>query len=199
MKRLDCHHRVVALQNGSRRSFSKAASAGAAAWSFTASSYGRIAGANDRLSIGIIGCGDRGLKAHMPGINAHAKTQNLQITAVCDPWIVRREMASAQAKEWYGRPARMFVSYRDLVALPDVDAVMIASPDHWHTTHLEAAAKAKKDVYCEKPLAKDLEGLKSACDAVQANRVVFQVGTQIRSVPTTAGCRELFQSGAWAN
>jgi len=184
------------MQNASRRGFLKAASAGAAAWSFAASSYGRIAGANDRLSIGIIGCGDRGLKAHMPGIHAHAQSQNLQITAVCDPWRVRREMASAQAKEWYGQPARMFVCYRDVVALPDVDAVMIASPDHWHTTHLEAAAKAKKDVYCERPLAKDFEGLKSACDAVRASGVVFQAGTQIRSVPTTAGCREIVQSGA---
>ena len=113
-----------------------------------ASSYARAIGANDRISIGVIGCGDRGLKAHMPGVNAHAKTQNFAITAVCDPWSVRREMAAAQAEQWYGRRARPFVSYRDLLARHDVDAVMIASPDHWHTTHLEAAAKAKKDVYC---------------------------------------------------
>ncbi len=180
----------------SRREFLATTSAGVAALAFTASSYARVPGANDRLSIGIIGCGDRGLKAHMPGVYAHAKSQNLEITAVCDPWSVRREMASAQVKAWFGRPARGFVSYRDLLALNDVDAVMIASPDHWHTTHLEAAANAKKDVYCEKPLAMDLEKLKSACDAVRANGVVFQAGTQVRSLPTSTGCREIAQSGA---
>lgn len=184
------------MQSATRREFLKAASAGAAALTWTAASYARVAGANDRIAIGLIGCGDRGLKAHMPGVNAHAKTQNLEITAVCDPWSVRRDVAAAQAKEWYGRPARTLVSYRDLLALDDLDAVMIASPDHWHTTHLEAAAKAKKDVYCEKPLGKDLEGLKSACDAVRANRVVFQAGTQIRSAPTTTACREIVASGA---
>ena len=73
---------------------------------------------------------------------------------------------------------------------------MIASPDHWHTTHLEAAAKAKKDVYCEKPLGMDLDKLNRACDAVRANQVVFQAGTQVRSAPTSTACREIFQTGA---
>lgn len=113
-----------------RRGFLKAASASAAAVTFSATSYARVAGANDRISIGIIGCGQRGLQAHMPGVHAHAKTQNIEITAVCDPWSVRREMAAEQTKQWYGRPARRFVSYRDLLALRDIDAVMIASPDH---------------------------------------------------------------------
>ncbi len=70
------------MPNASRREFLKAASAGAAALGFTASRYGQIVGANDRLSIGIIGCGDRRLKAHMPGLNVHAKTRNLEITAM---------------------------------------------------------------------------------------------------------------------
>ena len=119
-------------------------------------------GANDRISIGIIGCGDRGSEAHMPGVNQYAKEQNVEITAVCDPWRVAREKAAAKAKQWYGRDVRQFVSYRDLLALNDVDAVMIASCDHQHTTHLEAAARAKKDVYCEKPLGKSLKALKAA-------------------------------------
>jgi len=183
----------------SRRGFLKAASASAAALSFTATSYGRIAGANDRLSIGVIGCGARGARAHMNGVQAHAEEQNLEITAVCDPWRPRREQAAAKAKEWYGRPARAFVSYRDVVALEDIDAVMIASCDHQHTAHLKAAAEAKKDVYCEKPLAMDLDKLNEACDAVSAAGVVCQIGTQVRSRPTSAGCRELFRSGVLGN
>ena len=107
----------------------------------------RVIGANERIRIGIIGCGDRGRNAHMTGVHKHAKAANVEIIAVCDPWRVAREMANAKVKEWFGRDARQFVSYRDLLALKDVDAVMIASCDHQHTTHLEAAAKAGKHVY----------------------------------------------------
>jgi predicted dehydrogenase len=178
-----------------RRQFLKSASATAAAVTMTAASYARIRGANERILIGQIGCGDRGRNAHMASIHHFDKEQNVEYTAVCDPWRQRREQAAALAKEWYGREARQFASYRDLLALDDIDAVMIASPDHVHTTHLEAAATAKKDVYCEKPLAMDFEKLKSACDAVKAANIVCQIGTQLRSFPTFAGCRELYQSG----
>lgn len=178
-----------------RRQFLKTASAGAAVLGVTASSYARVRGANDRIAVGIIGCGDRGLNAHMPGIHQYAKEQNIEIIAVCDPWRVRREMAVARTKEWYGREARAFVSYRDLLELRDVDAVMIASCDHQHTTHLKAAAEAKKDVYCEKPLAMDMRSLKAACDAVKANNVICQVGTQLRSLPSMTGAREVFKTG----
>ncbi len=177
-----------------RRQFLKTASAGAAL-GLTAASYARVKGANERISIGIIGCGGRGYGAHMPGVHKHAKGQNIEITAVSDPWRVRRERASARAKEWYGREARQFVSYRDLLAVKDLDAVMIASCDHQHTTHLEAAAKAGKDVYCEKPLARNFERLKRACDAVRANKVIFQAGTQLRSLASMTGCRELYKTG----
>ncbi|HUS73584.1 MAG TPA: Gfo/Idh/MocA family oxidoreductase, partial [Sedimentisphaerales bacterium] len=151
----------------SRRKFLKTAAAGSAALAISTTSYSRIIGANDRISIGIIGCGSRGVGAHMAGVHKHAKSENIEITAVCDPWRLRQEAASAKVKEWYGRDARQFSSYRDLLALKDIDAVMIASCDHQHTTHLEAAAKAGKDAYCEKPLAKRLDRLKTACDAVK--------------------------------
>ncbi len=179
----------------SRRKFLKTATAGGAALALSAASYGRVIGANDRISIGLIGCGGRGVGAHMPGVHAHQDTQNFEITAVCDPWRLRREEAAAKAKEWYGREARKFSSYRDLVALKDVDAVMIASPDHLHTTHLEAVAKAGKDAYCEKPLAMTLESLKKACDAVKEAKIVVQIGTQLRSFTTFTGCRELYKTG----
>ncbi|MBL7146641.1 MAG: Gfo/Idh/MocA family oxidoreductase, partial [Phycisphaerae bacterium] len=151
----------------SRRNFLKTAAAGSAALAMSATSYSRVIGSNDRISIGILGCGGRGVGAHMPGIYAHNDSQNFEITAVCDPWRVRQDAASAQVKEWYGREARKFSSYRDLVALKDVDAIMIASCDHQHTTHLKAVAEAGKDAYCEKPLARRLDKLKDACDAVK--------------------------------
>ena len=181
----------------SRREFLRSVSGGAAVLAVSATSYGRVLGANDRLSIGIIGCGDRGRNAHMTGVNKHAKEQNLEITAVCDVWSVAREKAVSMTREWYGRPAREFSSYRDLLAQKDIDAVMIASPDHVHTTHLEAAARAKKDAYCEKPLAMTLETLKSACDAVKAKGCVVQIGTQLRSSASFTGCKALFETGAF--
>ena len=179
----------------SRRKFLRNATAGGAALALSAASYSRVLGANDRISIGQIGCGSRGIDAHMAGIHAHQDTQNFEITAVCDPWRLRQEEAAAKTKEWYGREARKFSSYRDVLALKDVDAVMIASPDHMHTTHLEAAAKAGKDAYCEKPLAMTLDSLKKACDAVKEAKTVVQVGTQLRSFPTFTGCRELYKTG----
>jgi len=179
----------------SRRNFLKTATAGSAALALSAASYSRVLGANDRISIGVIGCGGRGVGAHMPGVHQYQETQNFEITAVCDPWRLRREVAAAKAKQWYGREARKFSSYRDLVALKDVDAVMIASCDHQHTIHLEAAAKAGKDAYCEKPLARRLDRLKKACDAVKEAKIVVQIGTQLRSYPTFTGCRELYKTG----
>jgi len=178
----------------SRRQFLATASAGAAL-AVTASSYARIVGANERISIAQIGCGGRGYNAHMGGVHKFDKEQNVEFTAVADPWRLRRERAAARCKEWYGRPAREFSSYRDIMALKDIDAVMIASCDHQHSTHLEAAARVKKDAYCEKPLSMDMESLKRCCDAVKASGIVAQMGTQVRSWPTSTGCRELFRSG----
>lgn len=178
-----------------RRDFLKGTVAGATAMTFTARSYARVIGANERIRLGIIGCGDRGRNAHMAGIHKHDKLENVDIVAVCDPWRVAREKANDMVKEWYGHEAKQFASYRDLLACKDVDAVMIASCDHQHTTHLEAAARARKHIYVEKPMAKHMDKLVRAVDAVKEAGVVVQVGTQIRSLPTSTGCRELWQSG----
>ena len=184
----------------SRRGFIKNGSITALAMtvlpdSFTILEKGRAIGANDRIRIGIIGCGDRGRNAHMEGVYQHAKAINLEIVAVADPWLVAREQANLKVKQWFGRDARQFVSYRDLLGMKEVDAVMIASPDHVHTLHLEAAALAGKHIYVEKPLAMEMDKLVRAVDAVKAAGTVVQVGTQLRSLPGIVGARELFRSG----
>ncbi len=184
------------MQNqSSRRTFLKSVSAGAVATSMTAASYANILGANDRISLAIIGCGSRGFKAHMPGVYKHAKSENIEITAVCDPWSLRRDRAAEKTKEWFGRSARKYVTYRDVMAQDDIDAVMIASCDHQHTTHLSAAAKAKKDAYCEKPLARDMTSLIQCVDAVKASKIICQIGTQRRSYSGYEGCKETFKTG----
>lgn len=181
--------------SASRRQFLQTASFGAA-MAFTAASYAKIVGANERIALGLIGCGGRGYDAHMKGVHPFDKEQNVEFTAVSDPWRQRRERAAARAQEWYGRAARQFVSYRDIMALDDIDAVMIASCDHQHCLHLEAAINAKKDAYVEKPLAMNMATLNRVFDLVKASPQVVQMGTQVRSYATSAGCKKLFESGA---
>jgi predicted dehydrogenase len=162
----------------------------------TAAGRTRAIGANDRIRIALIGCGERGRNAHLAGIRPHVAAANFEVVAVSDPWRIAREKAAALVKEWFGRDVKQCVSYRDVLAMDDVDAVMIASPDHHHTTHLEATARAGKHIYVEKPLANEMDKLIRAVDAVKAAGTVVQVGTQLRSLPGIVGARQLVQSGA---
>lgn len=162
----------------------------------TAAERTRSIGANDRIRIGVIGCGDRGTNAHLKaGIYPHLATQNFEVVALADPWRQQREKANTLVTEKNGRAAKLFTNYRDLLAMDGIDAVMIASPDHHHTTHLEAAAKAGKHIYCEKPLATEFDKLVRAVDAVKAAGTVVQIGTQLRSLPGIVGARDLVASG----
>ncbi len=166
-----------------------------AALAATAISGARVLGANDRISIGIIGCGDRGRGSHIADILAFQKETNVEITAVCDPWRQMREQAAAQVKGASGKEPVQHVHYEDLLALKDVDAVTIATPEHQHCPQLIAAVRAGKDVYIEKPLAMNMEELIGAVDAVKDTRRIVQNGTQIRSLPQALAAREFIASG----
>jgi predicted dehydrogenase len=189
-----------------RRSFLKSSAtlaAGAAVAASTprlasAAEQKRVIGANDRIRIAQLGCGSRGRTAHMEGIHKHVASTNFEIVAVVDPYKKNRETAAAMAKGWFGRDPKQFGSYRDLVAWGQFDAVMIASPDFHHTTHLEALANAGKHIYVEKPLATEMDKLLRAYDAAkaaQAKGSIIQVGTQLRSLPGIVGAREIVTSG----
>lgn len=155
---------------------------------------GRALGANDRISIGWIGAGGRGTQL-VNDLHKFDKDLNVEITAVCDVWRPAREKAANTLKGWYGKDVRLFAGYEDVLALRDVDAVIIASPDFAHSKMLAAALKAGKDVYCEKPMASELEDAKLAMDAAKgANRVV-QIGTQRRSEGRWKAAARMIQSG----
>jgi len=179
-----------------RRTFLAGAGAaiGASALGRTALSYSRILGANDRISLGHIGCGRRGLG--LQTIARGLKGRNLEMTAVCDLWKVNREAAAARTESWYGRAPRSFQYMEDLLALKDVDAVLISTADFQHATHLKTVVEAGKDAYCEKPMANDLAEAKAARDAVLRSDRIVQVGTQHRSEPYQIAARELIKSGA---
>ncbi len=179
----------------SRRKFLKSVAAGTAVASLSASSYARIVGANERINIGLIGCGGRGIGTHMRTIRKYAKKENVTFVAVSDPWPERRQKAVSVARTDFGTDARAFISHRELLDVQDLDAVVIASCDHQHTVHLKDAADAGKDVYVEKPLAMDLEKLKTACNVCKHNNIIVQVGTQQRSYPTNTGTRDVYRTG----
>jgi predicted dehydrogenase len=161
----------------------------------TAASYGRIVGANDRLSLGHIGVGSRGGELGWI-VSRFKEKQNVEMTAVCDLWKVNRERAIRANTTYYGRPPRQFQYLEELLLLKDVDAVLISTPEHSHSPILKLVAEAGKDAYVEKPMGNVLEEVKAARDAVQRNKRVVQVGTQHRSEPYPQAAQQLIRTGA---
>jgi len=138
-----------------------------AAMATTALSYSRILGANDRISLGHIGIGNRGRE--LDWIASQLKDKhNVEMTAVCDLWSVNRQKAIDANTKYYGRAPRDFRHPAELVALKDVDAVIVSTPEHSHSPMLRMVVEGGKDAYCEKPMGNRLEEVKAARDAVIA-------------------------------
>jgi len=181
-----------------RRDFlgkSAAAIAGSAVLSSTASSYARVLGANDRISLGHIGCGNRG--GDLDLIASKLKSShNVEMSVVCDLWTGNRERAVATNTGYYGRAPRAARNVEEILAMKDVDAILISTPEHSHSPILKMAAEAGKDAYVEKPMGNVLDEVKGAREAVlQGNRIV-QVGTQHRSEPYPQAAQKVARSGA---
>jgi predicted dehydrogenase len=168
--------------------------AGGAALGTTALSYGRILGANDRISLAHIGVGRRGreLAAVAAGLKDPHK---VEMTAVCDLWKVNRERAAQAATHEYSRAPRALQYHEDLLALHDVDAVIISTADFQHAPLLKLAVEAGKDVYVEKPMANVLEEAVAARDAVRASGRIVQIGTQHRSEPYQIAAKQQVDQG----
>lgn len=172
-----------------------AAASAAVAAGLTAKSYAHAPGANGRIRIGVIGCGTRGYGTHIPAITRHAKKYNATIAAVCDVWSRPRQGAADTVKESFDHAPAQCSDYRDMLAMKDIDAVMIATPDFQHAKMLGDAADAGKDVFAEKPLAMNMDELNAAYDAVKRADIICQVGTQRRSDPYHIAAREALSTG----
>lgn len=138
---------------------------------------GRLA-PNSRIRLGFIGMGkqNRGL------LNGFIRQKDTQVVAVCDVDTTRRNHARDSVNEFYqNQDCAAYNDYRELVARDDIDAVVIATPDHWHTHPIVDAAKTKKHIYCEKPLTLTIAEAKVCMEAVNKYGVVFQTGSQQRS------------------
>jgi predicted dehydrogenase len=183
-----------------RRQFIKKSTLAAAAASvnlFRTPVYGQdqapsanVAGANNRLRVGYIGVGNQG-QFHVQNQKANAAANNIEQVAVCDLSKTRQQ----QAKDIIGGEVKLFEKYEDLLAMKDIDAVTIATCDHWHCKTTLAALDAGKHVYCEKPMTRYLPEAFQVYDKVKSTGKIFQVGSQGCSARAWHQAAEMIQKG----
>lgn len=149
---------------------------------------------SQRVTMGFIGVGTQG-SGHLLGgawtyvAGGYAGRPDVQVLAVCDVWRDRRERAAQRVNDHYNQfygkanltPCRPYTDFRDVLDRPDIDAVLIATPAHWHATMAAMAAAAGKDMYCEKPSAVTIREGQAMLSAVRRYGRVYQAGTQQRS------------------
>jgi predicted dehydrogenase len=162
---------------------------------FSASSYGRIIGANDRVRVGVVGFSDRHKSSHIPPFMQFYKDMNFDIVAVSDIWKKRRQEGAAFLKDKMGHDITAFRNNDELYASRSVDAVFISTADFQHALHTIEAVKAGVDVYCEKPFAETMEDNRAALMAVKASKSIVTIGSQRRSGPNYMAAADFIQSG----
>ncbi|QOV88841.1 Gfo/Idh/MocA family protein [Humisphaera borealis] len=158
----------------------------------------KAAAPSERLTLGFIGMGKQN-GGHLSRMLGKRETQ---VLAVCDVDTTRREDARLKSVKKYdelkragGNSVTPYVDYHELLARKDIDAVVIALPDHWHAAVYIDAAKAKKHIYGEKPLTLTINEAKACIDAVRKHKVVFQTGSQQRSSNEFRKAIEYVRSG----
>lgn len=155
------------LGTPTRRTFLKTASLSAAATLAPSTAFG----ANERIGFGVIGCGGMGT-GHVGSLTGKAAADNIQVLAVCDVYNRRINRAKDICQ------GEGFSDYRKLLERKDIDAVLIATPDHWHAKIAMDAIAAGKHVYCEKPMTHTVEQALELRNVVRNSDRVFQVGPQ---------------------
>ncbi len=191
-------------ENVSRREFVKAAAVSTAVLSApailssTAFAEDKPAAAEAPVRLGFIGVGKMG-ESHLQRFVGY---KDVVVTAVADVDTTRRDFARSYVDEKYAefvrkgvQPCKAYKHYKELLADKDVDAVLIAVPDHWHTAVAMDACKAKKDVYCEKPLTLTIHEAKVLIDCARKHERVFQVGSQQRSEGPFADAVDMIRAG----
>jgi len=134
-----------------------------------------VAGANDKITVAVIGVGFGIGKNHLQGIHDKASENNTVVAAACDLFSKRRDWAKEQAGL---KDSDIFVDHRKLLERKDIDAVVIATHDPWHAAITMDALEAGKYVYCEKPMTRYLDEAFKVYETVKKTGKVFQVGSQ---------------------
>ena len=170
-----------------RREFLQATVAAAVA--ARSSSLGAAQGANDRIRVGIIGCGNRGNQVATDWM----KHKDTMFTAACDVARDRLEKTAATLGDTQGNKLDQYEDYRKILERKDIDAVLIATPDHWHSPMTIEALAAGKDIYVEKPVSNEIEPAVRMVDAAKKSNRIVQVGLQQRSWHHFQEAAKLFQ------
>lgn len=158
-----------------------------AAVASTSAVSSQILGANERVGLGLIGCGGRGMTV----AKLMREVAGVAFVAVCDVY----EPHAAAAKEWAGPGCRSYRDFRDLLKQKDVDAVIVATPDHWHAIPTVLACQEGKDVYVEKPLAHNIREGRAMVEAARKYQRIVQTGTQHRSAEHYREAARIIQRG----
>jgi predicted dehydrogenase len=156
----------------------------------------QAAGANERLRIGFIGPGGRGLSGHVgPLCRLRKDGLPIELVAVNDVYTKNADRAFDMIKNETGKEPKRYDDYRDLLADKDIDAVCIGTPDHWHAKQSIDAMKAGKHVYCEKPMTHTIEEAFDVVNAWKDSGKVMQVGVQSTALPVWGKANELLVNG----
>jgi len=178
-----------------RRKFIQSAAAAAA---FSASPFARASRvpAHERITIGVIGWGMMG----PANTKSFLGYDDCQVVAACDIEKNHLQQAVDTVNNKYGnKDCAAFHDYRELLARDDIDAIMIAIPDHWHAIVATEAAARKKDIYGEKPLARTIAEQQAIVRAAHQNNIIWQTGSWQRSVPQFHKAAEIVRNGLIGN
>lgn len=170
----------------SRRTFVSTTAASVIA---TAASTNRVLGANNRLRVGIIGCGGLAQGAHIPSLLKMKDTDNVEIAAVCDVYQKRLDQGATATG------AKPIKDYRALLDQKDIDYVAIVTPEHWHAKMTIDAADAGKHIYCEKPMTWSIEEAKKVVAKINQTKVKMQVGVQGMSDDSYETAQRMIKDG----
>jgi len=162
---------------------------------FSAKSYRRIIGSNDRVRTGVVGFSDRHRNSHMPAFMNHYKELNFDVVAVSDIWNRRREEGAALWKEKMQHDIIACRNNEEMYNKKLVDAVFISTADFQHARHAIEAVNAGCDAYCEKPFAETMEDNRVAFKTIKASDRIIQIGSQRRSGANYQAASEFIQSG----
>lgn len=155
----------------------------------SAASRSRVIGANNRLRIGVIGCGGMAGN-HLRALAQVKEKDNIEIVAVCDVYQKRLDAAAASTG---GKP---YADYRALLAEKEIDYVLIATPEHWHARMTLDAADAGKHIYCEKPMTYSIDEAKKVVARIRETGVKMQVGVQGMSDDSYETAQRYIKEGA---
>jgi len=161
--------------------------AAASCFAAPALSARQVPGANERVNVGLIGCGGRGLYVARQMRSA----PGVEFAAVCDVYEKNRNAA----RQWVGSRCQAYKDFRDLLEQKDIDAVIIATPDHWHAIPCVLACEAGKDVYVEKPLGHNIKEGQAMVRAARRHNRIVQTGMQQRSAEHFEEMRRIVQGG----